>query len=409
MEIDRSIIESEEALKNEFAGIDELTYKNSKSILDAFHEERISEIHFSSTTGYGYNDPGRDTIERVFARVLKSESALVRNQFISGSHALNVAFFGVLRPGDTMLSISGTPYDTLHEVIGIKDNPSSLKSFGIDYEQIDLKNDDFDDEKILKTLKKGNYKLVHIQRSRGYSTRASLDIQKLSRIISKVKSVSLNTIVMVDNCYCELTEEETPTSVGADLMVGSLIKNLGGGVAPNGAYIAGREDLIKLCAERLTLAGEGAEVGPTLGINRDFLRGLYMAPSAVGASLKMSLLASHLLEKLGYDVSPRYDELHPDIVLMITFKDREKLIRFTQGIQAGSAIDAFALPEPTPMPGYDDEIIMASGSFIQGSSIEVSCDGPLREPYIAYLQGSLTYEYAKLALKEAISRLEDKR
>lgn len=406
MEIDEKIREAERELTPHFAQIDALTYKNSEKVLNAFHEEHISEIHFGSTTGYGYNDIGRDAIERVFARVLDAESALVRNQFISGSHALTVAFFAMLRPGDTLLSITGTPYDTLHEVIGLKENNSSLKSFGIKYEQIDLCDDDFDDEKVLETLKKKNYKLVHIQRSRGYQTRASLTIDKVARIVKKIKESSPGTITMVDNCYCELVEEKTPLTVGADLIVGSLIKNLGGGIAPNGAYIAGRRDLIDLCAERLTLPGEGAEVGPTLDINRDFLRGLYMAPSAVGASLKMSLLTSYILDKMGYSVSPRYDEPHADIVLMITFRDKDKLIKFTQGIQAGSAIDSFALPEPTDMPGYDDQIIMASGSFIQGSSIEVSCDGPLRPPYNAYLQGSLTYEYAKLALKEALTRME---
>ena len=407
MDVDKIIRDAEEALKEEFAKVDKLTYHNSKKVLEAFHEEGIGEVHFGSTTGYGYNDIGREAIERVFARVLDAEKAVVRNQFISGSHALTVALFAMLRPGDTMLSITGLPYDTLHEVIGIKDNSSSLASFGIKYEQVELFDDDFDDEKIMGLLSEKFYKLVHIQRSRGYATRKSLSIAKLKRIIAKIKNVSPETIVMVDNCYCELTEYETPTGIGADIAVGSLIKNLGGGVAPNGAYIAGREDLIELCGERLTLPGEGLEVGPTLGVNRDFLKGIYMAPSAVGASLKLSILAGYILGERGYRVSPRYDEEHPDIVLMVTFKDRDKLIKFTEGIQAGSAIDARAVPEPTDMPGYDDQVIMASGSFTQGSSIEVSCDGPLREPFNAYLQGSLTYEYAKLALLEALSHMED--
>lgn len=407
VEIDKIISKAEEELKEQFAKIDELVYHNSHKVLNSFHEENISEIHFNSTTGYGYNDLGRDAIERVFARVLDAESALVRTQFISGSHALNVTFFALLRPHDTMLSITGLPYDTLHEVIGIKDNDSSLKSFGINYEQIDLKGDDFDDEKIIETLKRKRYKLVHIQRSRGYSNRKSLTIDKLERIIAKIKEASPSTIIMVDNCYCEMCEYTTPTGVGADIMVGSLIKNLGGGIAPNGAYIAGKKELVTLCGERLTLPGEGLEVGPTLGINKDFLRGLYMAPSAVASSLKLSVLAAHILEQKGFQVSPRYDEPHADIVLMITFNDRDKLIKFTQGIQAGSAIDTHAIPEPTKMPGYDDEIIMASGSFTQGSSIEVSCDGPLRAPFNAYLQGSLTYEYAKLALEKALTFMEE--
>lgn len=408
MEIDKIIRDAEEALSVEFKKIDELTYNNSKKVLDAFHEFNVSEIHFTSTTGYGYNDIGRDTIEKVFARVLDADSALVRNQFISGSHALNVAFFAMLRPGDTMLTITGEPYDTLHEVIGIKENPSSLKSFGISYEQIDLQDDDFDDEKIIEAIKNKSYKLIHIQRSRGYSTRASLTIDKLERIIGKIKEISPDTIIMVDNCYCEMTEEKTPTTVGADIIVGSLIKNLGGGIAPNGAYIAGRKDLIELCGERLTLPGEGLEVGPSLGINESFLRGIYMAPQVVSSSLKLSILASCVLENMGYTVSPRYDEKRADIVTMITFGSKEKLIKFVQGIQAGSAIDAHAIPEPTDMPGYDDKIIMASGSFVQGSSIEVSCDGPLRPPYNGYLQGSLTYDYAKLALREALLHMEER-
>lgn len=405
MEIEKMISEAEKELYPIFKKIDDAVFENSKKVINAFHNHCISEIHFNSTTGYGYNDIGRDAIERVFAEVLDAESALVRNQFISGSHALNVAFFSILRPGDTCLAISGEPYDTLKEVIGIVENASSLKSFGVEYEQIDLLNDDFDDEKIIETLQKKFYKLIHIQRSRGYSTRESLSIDKLKRIIEKIKTVSPDSVVMVDNCYCEMVETSTPTGVGADIMVGSLIKNLGGSIAPNGAYIAGKKCYVELAGERLTLPGEGREVGPSLGINKDFLRGLYMAPSVVGSSLKMVVLASYLLEKMGCSVSPRYDEHRSDIVEMITFGNPDKLIQFVQGIQAGSAIDANAVPEPTNMPGYEDKIIMASGSFVQGSSIEISADGPLREPYIAYLQGSVTYEYGKIALSRAIERM----
>lgn len=407
MKIEEIFKKAEIELSEQFKKIDELTFRNSKKVLDAFHKHNISEIHFSSTTGYGYNDIGRDKIEEVFATVLEAEQALVRNQFISGSHALNVCLFACTRPGDTILAISGEPYDTLKEVIGIKENPSSLKSYGIKYEQIELENDDFQDELIEEKIKNKFYKLIHIQRSRGYSLRNSITIQKLERIIKKIKKLSPESIIMVDNCYCELVEDTSPTRVGADLIVGSLIKNLGGGVAPNGAYIAGKKELINLCAERLTLPGEGLEVGPTLGINREFLKGIYMAPSAVGASLKSSVLASYILEQMGYTVSPRYDEQHADIVLMILFKNREKLIKFVQGIQASSAIDAFATPEPVAMPGYEHEIIMASGSFTQGSSIEISADGPLREPFACYLQGGLTYEYARLALLNAIKNIEE--
>ncbi len=407
MEIDEMIEKAEQMILPIFNEIDRSIFENSKKVLRAFHNNNISEIHFNSTTGYGYNDIGRDAIEKVFAEVLDAESALVRNQFISGSHALNVAFFSILRPGDTMLSISSEPYDTLKEVIGITPNDSSLKSFGVEYEQVDLIDGDFDDETIQEKLREKFYKLIHIQRSRGYSTRESLTIEKLERIIDKIKKLSPNSVVMVDNCYCEMVEDRTPTGVGADLMVGSLIKNLGGSIAPNGAYIAGKKKYVELAGERLTLPGEGMEVGPSLGINIDFLRGLYMAPSVVGSSLKMAVLASYILEEMGYSVSPRYDSKRADIVSMITFGSAEKLIKFVQGIQAGSAIDANALPEPTDMPGYEDKIIMASGSFIQGSSIEISADGPIREPYIAYLQGSVTYEYGKIALMKAIERMKD--
>lgn len=396
---------AEKALQEQFNYIDHIHFKNSKKVLDAFHKYNISEIHFSSTTGYGYGDIGRDTIEKVFADVLDSEDALVRNQFISGSHALTVALFALLRPGDVMLAISGEPYDTLKSVIGITPNASSLAAFNIGYEQIDLLNDDFDDDKIIETLKNKEYKLVHIQRSRGYSMRASLTLDKIERIIKKIREIDKDVIIFVDNCYCEMVEYNTPCSVGADVIVGSLIKNLGGGIASNGAYIAGKHELVELCAERLTLPGEGREVGPTLGANRELLLGLYMAPNAVASSLKLAVLASYILENLGYSVSPKYDDVRADIVSMITFGDSEKLIKFVQGIQKGSAIDSNAIIEPTDMPGYEDKIIMASGSFTQGSSIEISSDGPIREPYNAYLQGSLTYEYGKLALISALEMI----
>ena len=392
-------------LKIEFDKVDALTLYNSKKVLDAFHKNNVSEIHFNSTSGYGYNDIGRDVIERVYSDIFKCEDALVRNQFISGSHALTVAFFALLRPNDVLLSISGTPYDTLHEVIGIKDNPSSLKSYGVIYKQIDLVDDNFDYDKIKTSL--DNVKVVHIQRSKGYSTRKSLSISKLEKVIKLIKDINKDIIIMVDNCYCEFVNEKEPTEVGADIVVGSLIKNLGGTIAPNGAYIVGKRDLVKLAGERVTLPGEGKEVGPSLGINKSLLQGLAISPSVVGSALKTAILASYLLEQKGYVVEPKYNSERVDIVQTITFNDREKLISFVQGIQKGSLIDASSTPIPSDMPGYDDEIIMASGSFNQGSSIELSCDAPLRSPYVAYLQGAMTYEYGYLGVMEAINNLEN--
>lgn len=392
-------------LKIEFDKVDALTLYNSKKVLDAFHKNNVSEIHFNSTSGYGYNDLGRDTIEKVYSDIFKCEDALVRNQFISGSHAITVAFFALLRPNDVLLSISGTPYDTLHEVIGIKDNPSSLKSYGVIYKQIDLVDDNFDYDKIKTSL--DNVKVVHIQRSKGYSTRKSLSISKLEKVIKLIKDINKDIIIMVDNCYCEFVNEKEPTEVGADIVVGSLIKNLGGTIAPNGAYIVGKRDLVKLAGERLTLPGEGKEVGPSLGINKSLLQGLAISPSVVGSALKTAILASYLLEQKGYVVEPKYNSERVDIVQTITFNDREKLISFVQGIQKGSLIDASSTPIPSDMPGYDDEIIMASGSFNQGSSIELSCDAPLRSPYVAYLQGAMTYEYGYLGVMEAINNLKN--
>ena len=389
----------------EFNKIDQQTTINSLKVLNAFHKNSVTESCFNETTGYGYNDLGRDTIEKVFSDVLGSEDALVRNQFISGSHALNVCFFALLRPNDLLLSISGTPYDTLHEVIGIKENKSSLKKFGIRYDEIDLINDDFDYEKIKNYLTTNKVKVIEIQRSKGYSTRKSISINKVEKVIKLIKEIDESIIVMVDNCYCEMISSKEPTEVGADIMVGSLIKNLGGGIAPNGAYIAGRHELVELCAERLTLPGEGREVGPSLGINKQLLQGIYLAPTVVASATKTAILVSRVLEKLGYEVEPKYNDERVDIVQNIIFRDREKLIEFTRGIQQASAIDSNALVEPSDMPGYADQVIMASGSFTQGSSIELSCDGPLREPYIAYFQGSLTYDYGKLGLMKAIERI----
>lgn len=405
-EIKKIVVECENELTDEFKKIDDNKFFFSEQVLNSFKKNNLSENAFNSTTGYGYNDLGREVIEKVYADIFKSESAVVRSQFISGSHALNVTFFALLRPGDLLLSISGCPYDTLHEVIGIKENPSSLASFNINYHEIDLVNDDFDYEAIESFLKNTKVKVIEIQRSKGYSTRKSLSIEKLEKVIKLIKSIDKDIIVMVDNCYCEFVERKTPIEVGADVAVGSLIKNLGGGIAPNGAYVVGRSDLIKLVGERLTLPGEGLEVGPTLGINKQILEGLFFAPSVVASSLKTAVLTSKVMERLGYDVEPKYNDDRCDIVQNIIFRDREKLIKYVQGVQYGSPIDANVTAIPWDMPGYDDQVIMASGSFTQGSSIEFSCDAPIREPYIAYQQGGLTYEYGKLGLISAIENLE---
>ena len=405
-EIKKLVLNCENELADEFKKIDDNKFFFSEQVLNSFKKNNLSENAFNSTTGYGYNDLGREVIEKVYADIFKSESAVVRSQFISGSHALNVTFFALLRPGDLLLSISGCPYDTLHEVIGIKENPSSLASFNINYHEIDLVKDDFDYEAIESYLKKTKVKVIEIQRSKGYSTRKSLSIEKLEKVIKLIKSIDKDIIVMVDNCYCEFVERKTPIEVGADIAVGSLIKNLGGGIAPNGAYVVGRSDLINLVGERLTLPGEGLEVGPTLGINKQILEGLFFAPSVVASSLKTAVLTSKVMESLGYDVEPKYNDDRCDIVQNIIFRDREKLIKYVQGVQYGSPIDANVTAIPWDMPGYTDQVIMASGSFTQGSSIEFSCDAPIREPYIAYQQGGLTYEYGKLGLISAIENLE---
>ena len=386
-------------IENELKEIDKIVYSNSKKVLDAFHKEKVLTTDFNSSTGYGYNDIGRDKVEKVFADYFGCESALVRCQFVSGTHALSTAFFGILRPGDTLLSISGLPYDTLHEVIGIKDNPSSLKAFGINFKYIDLINNDFDYDKIRDSL---NVKMVHIQRSIGYSLRDTLSIDKIEKVIKFIRGINKDVIIMIDNCYCEMCSYKEPTEVGADLVVGSLIKNLGGGIANNGGYICGKSELVNLCSERLTSPGLGAEVGPSLNQTRNFMLGFYEAPMVVGNALKTKVFARELLKLLGCDMIN--NDLN-DIVLGIVFNDREKLINFVKGIQMGSAIDSCYLPVPTDMPGYDNQIIMASGSFTEGSSIELSCDAPIREPFVAYLQGALTFEYGKLGIIKAVENI----
>lgn len=404
--IEDLVLECELNNKELYSKQEEICLFNSKKVLDAFKKENLSESDFNTTNGYGYNDTGRDKIERIFASVLGAEDALVRTQLISGTHALTVTLFALLRPGDTLLSINGKPYDTLDEVIGIRENASSLKSYKIDYDQIDLVDNDFDYDKIAEYLKIHSVKVIEIQRSVGYANRDTISLDKIEKVAKLIKSIDKNIIIMVDNCYCEFVNTKEPLECGADIIVGSLIKNLGAGIASTGAYIAGRKDLVGLCAERLTAPGEGKEIGPSLNNNRFFLQGLYMAPQAVCAAVKTGILASYILEKMGVEVYPKYNEARSDIVTRVVFHDKEKQIKFIQGIQLCSAVDSNVLPIPVSTPGYDDEIIMASGSFTQGSSIEISCDGPIREPYIAYLQGGITYEYGKLAVINAIKNIQ---
>lgn len=405
--LDEIIKSSNRDLEEVFKNIEEIEEKTSEKVLNAFIDNGISESDFNSATGYGYNDSGRDKIERVYASVFGTESSLVRSQFISGTHALTTALFGILRPGDIMLSISGKPYDTLDSVIGFNDNKSSLKVFGVEYNQVDLINDDFDYDKIKEILFSKKIKMVYIQRSKGYSTRESISIDKIEKVVRDIRSVSSDVIIMVDNCYCELVDTKEPTEVGVDICAGSLIKNLGGAIASNGGYIVGREDLIELCAERLNVPGQGLEVGPSMGQNKNILQGLYFAPMVVANALKTSIYTAYVFEKLGYEVSPKYDDKRVDIVQNIIFRDENKLIEYVRGIQSNSKVDSNAMIIPSDMPGYEDKIVMASGSFTQGSSIELSCDGPLRSPYIAYQQGGISYKYGKIIVTRAIKHLLD--
>ena len=405
-ETEELIKQTEKEIKPIFEQIEEIAQYNSLKIINAFQKYRLSELHFTSTTGYGYDDIGRECVENIFAEVLGGQDALVRTQIVSGTHALTIALFALLRPNDTILSIAGKPYDTLDTVIGIKENASSLKSFGVKYEQIDLKCNNFDTEKIIERVSKKNIKVIHIQRSRGYALRETISIEQLKNIIKEIRKINNEAIIMIDNCYCEFVEKDTPLEIGADIIVGSLIKNLGGGIATNGGYIVGKKDLVELAGERLTSPGQGKEVGPTNGANKMFLQGLYFAPSVVASSLKTAILASAVLEKIGYKVSPRFNSHRSDIVQTIEFGNPDDMIKYCKGIQFGSAINAHCAPEPSDMPGYSDKIIMASGSFTQGSSIELSCDGPIRPPYVAFMQGGLTYQYGKLGVLKAIQMLE---
>ncbi|MGN1297736.1 MAG: aminotransferase class I/II-fold pyridoxal phosphate-dependent enzyme [Clostridia bacterium] len=399
----------EKEIKPTFERIEEICQENSKKVLEAFQQCDLQENHLNSSTGYGIDEPGRNKIEEIYSHVFRAEDGLVRTQLISGTHALSVTLSALLRPGDTMISITGEPYDTLQTVIGISgESKSSLREFGIKYEQIELVDNDFDIEKISLRLSKRDVKLVEIQRSRGYSTRKSLTIEKIERAVKAIREVNKDVIIMVDNCYGEFVQEREPIEVGADIAVGSLMKNLGAGIATSGAYIVGKKEFIELCAERLTSPGIGKEIGPSLNQNTLLIKGLFFAPSVVANSMKTAVFASRILEKLGYHVEPKYDEQRADIVQTIHLGTENELVKFCQGIQMGSPIDSKVIPYPGEMGGYVDKVIMAAGTFTQGSTIELSCDGPIRPPYIAYMQGGLTYEYGKMGILKAIEYMKRK-
>lgn len=397
--------EAETALKGHFDRIDSISFTNTNKIMEAFMNHRVSDVMFNPTSGYGYDDKGRDTLDEIWADVMGAEKAFVRHNIVNGTHALTIGMFGLLRPGDIMLSVAGKPYDTLEEVIGIAGTPGngSLRDFGIGYEQIELKDGRLDAESIEQNLRKHGkaVKVVWVQRSKGYLNRRTLTVAEIGELSALVHKISPDTYVVVDNCYGEFVEDKEPTALGADLIIGSLIKNPGGGMAEVGGYIAGKARAVELASYRLTSVGTGCEVGATLGLNKSFYKGLFYAPHTVAQALKTAHLAAYIFEKLGYRVEPSWNEERSDIIQQIITGTPEGLIAFCQGIQAGSPIDSFVAPVPWAMPGYQDEVIMAAGAFTQGSSIEISADGPLKEPYTAYLQGGLTYESGKIAVLSA--------
>lgn len=395
-------------VEEQFKIYDEIREYNQLKVLNAFQEERISDMHFTNSSGYGYDDIGRDTLDKVYARIFNTESALVRPHFVNGTHAIGCALMGNLKTGDTMVCITGAPYDTLHNIIGIsgKENIGSLKEYGVNYKQVDLKNGTFDTEKIIEVLKEDStIKLVHIQRSTGYGWRKSFLVSEIGEIISKIKEIRSDICVFVDNCYGELIDKIEPTDVGADLVAGSLIKNLGGGIAPTGGYVAGKSKYVEQAAYRLTTPGIGGECGSTFGVMRQLYQGLFLAPHIVMEALKGAVFCSRIMEIAGFEVLPKYNDKRSDIIQAIKFNDRDNLIKFCKGIQKGSPIDSHVECEPWAMPGYNDEVIMAAGAFIQGSSIELSADAPIREPYIAYLQGGLTFDHAKIGILISLNNI----
>lgn len=402
--------EAEIALAEQFRRIDKIAFENTKKVMDSFAAHRVSDMMFESTTGYGYDDKGRDTLDEIWADVMGAESAFVRHTIVSGTHALTIALFGILRPGDIMLSVAGKPYDTLEEVIGLTGKPGngSLRDFGVNYHQIDLVDGKaFDFPAITAYLRenKEKVKMVFVQRSKGYLNRKTLSVSEIGELVRVVREAAPDAVVTVDNCYGEFTDTAEPTAVGADLIVGSLIKNPGGGMAETGGYIAGKKRAVELCSYRLTSVGVGTEVGATLGQNKSLYKGLFYAPHTTAQALKTSLLAAYIFEKLGYEVEPRYDVPRDDIIQTVIMGSPEGLCAFCRGIQAGSPVDAYVTPMPWAMPGYGDEVIMAAGAFTMGSSIELSADGPLRPPYTAFLQGGLTYDSGKIGILSAAAEV----
>lgn len=395
-------------VENEFKIYDEIREYNQLKVLKAFQEERISDNHFTNSTGYGYGDIGRDTLDLVYARIFNAEKALVRPHFVNGTHALGTALFGNLRPGDTILAVTGSPYDTLHSVIGIsgEENIGSLKEYGVNYKQVDLVDGKINIEKALEMIKEDeSIKLIHMQRSTGYGWRNAFQVNELGEAIKAIKELREDLIVFVDNCYGEFIDIIEPTDVGADLIAGSLIKNIGGGIAPTGGYIVGKEKYVEQASYRLTVPGIGAECGCTFGVMKDFYQGLFLAPNVAIEALKGAIFCARIMELAGFEVLPKYNDKRSDIIQAIKFNDKEKLIKFCKGVQYASPIDSFVECEPWAMPGYSDEVIMAAGAFIQGSSIELSADAPIREPYIAYLQGGLTFDHAKIGVLIALNNI----
>ncbi|EOU1702313.1 methionine gamma-lyase family protein [Clostridium perfringens] len=395
-------------VENEFKIYDEIREYNQLKVLNAFQEERISDNHFTNSTGYGYGDIGRDTLDLVYARIFNAEKALVRPHFVNGTHALGTALFGNLRPGDTILAVTGSPYDTLHSVIGIsgEENIGSLKEYGVNYKQVDLVDGKINIEKALEVIKEDeSIKLIHMQRSTGYGWRNAFQVKELGEAIKAIKELREDLIVFVDNCYGEFIDIIEPTDVGADLIAGSLIKNIGGGIAPTGGYIVGKEKYVEQASYRLTVPGIGAECGCTFGVMKDFYQGLFLAPHVAIEALKGAIFCARIMELARFEVLPKYNDKRSDIIQAIKFNDKEKLIKFCKGVQYASPIDSFVECEPWAMPGYSDEVIMAAGAFIQGSSIELSADAPIREPYIAYLQGGLTFDHAKIGVLIALNNI----